>query len=387
MDGGCRPFDDTPHAMFIQAVCTCLQDLVSNYATTAPSPPPSGIAEPQPTGAVSFQAGTGCEHSWKQAPEGKTGDALKSKDQGHGLGSHESGGYMRPVLHTRCSSCHDVTDAPTPQNTLHSRNTEGDDPEGALHRPPQVPLLVPHPMSDLHRAVLGVHIPEGDNPGGDLHTYMEANDCSSPSWVTSQCILDADHPNASTGCPAASSHAQGGTQTQSVSVAVLVGGLEWLVGPQGTSPNIPPPTSRGPTTGQQFSIDGPYGPLIHIRSPREGSSTGSPSWVAPRSNAQASPMGDSSVAEDSFCILQQVPLATGSTPPGYTGPTQESPASSLNCLQPLISVQETPGPSSGTSPTLPCSQGGGSTPRLGCFTGQCHHGHRDNGWTGVGWAS
>ncbi len=55
MDGVCHPFDATPHAMFVQAVCMCLQNLVASHNTTAPLPPPSGTGEPQPMGVISFQ--------------------------------------------------------------------------------------------------------------------------------------------------------------------------------------------------------------------------------------------------------------------------------------------------------------------------------------------
>ncbi len=204
MDGVCRPFDDTPHAMFVQAVCTCLQDLVSNRNAPAPSPLPSGTADPQPTGVVSFQAGTGCECPRKHAPEGNTGEVPTGKSMGCGRGSHEPEGQACLDVHTRCSFCcrlghtesvchvkcatqlatsnscsalastrvgtcsescntinhllttpHTVPTVATtgtlPQTTSHSRGPEGDDPKGNLHGTPQSPPPGPRLMSDPHR--------------------------------------------------------------------------------------------------------------------------------------------------------------------------------------------------------------------------------------------
>ncbi len=476
VDGAFSPLDATPHATLLHEVRDRLTHWDANHTAKQPLSSTTGTGKPHCSGGVSFQSETGCNRQWDRVPEGNKGKRPTGNDQGRGGVSHEPEGSACSVVYMQCSFCHraghvqsacdtkratqlanynlysslastavgtgvepggtltplqptphtdytfSCTNTP-PQTSCNSRIPEGGDPEGTLHRPPQIPLPVPHPTSDQHRAVLGVPIPEGDDPGRDLHTYMEAHSCSSPSWVTLQSVLEADHPHASTGCPAAMSYTQGGTQTQLGSVAVLVGGLEWLV-----SPSIPPPTSRGPTTGQELSINGPYEPPIHVRDLMEGNRTSSPSRVAPQSalpaedlhvslgclpvsspaqggtpipvlagllsdvsqvggvgdppnippttdgdltsgldlgihELQIPSMGNSSVAEDSFCILQQVPLATGSTPSGYTRPAYtKPPASSLNCLQPLITIQETPGTSPGTGPTLLCSQVGGRHP-------------------------
>ncbi len=93
------------------------------------------------------------------------------------------------------------------------------------------------------------------------------------------------------GYPAIWSHAQGGTQTPvltgSVGVMVLVGGLEWLVGPQGNSTNIPPPTSRGPTTGQELGAYRHYTSSASLHGAMEGSDGEGPHRVASQSTLQA----------------------------------------------------------------------------------------------------
>ncbi len=66
-------------------------------------------------------------------------------------------------------------------------------------------------------------------------------------------------------------------------MALLVGGLEWLVGAWGIMTNIPLPTSRGPVSGQELGICGHCSPPMNLHGPMEGSGTGSPSWVASQS--------------------------------------------------------------------------------------------------------
>ncbi len=56
-------------------------------------------------------------------------------------------------------------------------------------------------------------------------------------------------------------------------MGVPVGGLEWLVDPWGISTNIPPPTSRGPTTGLKLSEQGHYTPPMGLHAPFWGTST------------------------------------------------------------------------------------------------------------------
>ncbi len=69
---------------------------------------------------------------------------------------------LQPAPHTDPAvSCTNTL----PQTTYYSRGPEGDDPEGNLHTTPQVPSPDPHSTPDQHRVVLGVRIPEGDNPG------------------------------------------------------------------------------------------------------------------------------------------------------------------------------------------------------------------------------
>ncbi len=382
MDGVHHPFDATPHAMFVQAVCTCLQDLVASHDTTATSSLLSGTAEPQPTGVVSFQAGTRCEHSWKCTSAGKMGDALKGKDQGHGLGSHESGGYACPVLLTGCSCCHrdehtegvcevkrvvqeatpgsssvpprcaapcdkstctlqslqstpatvptdSFTNALTPQTTVYSRGPEGDDPKGELQDAEKGSDCINPSWVALQSSL--------------LQDAEKGSDCINPSWVASQSSLPAAmDPHASLGCPATMSIAQGGTRTPactgSVSVVVPVGGLEWLVGPLGIPTNIPPPTSGGPA----------YGPGL-----------GAHEQCTPSAGLHVLSVGTSTVTEDTSSILQQldqVPSVTGTLPlqAVSTVPLHELSTSALDSsshtVQPPCNSSCSPGLSPGTAP-------------------------------------
>ncbi len=119
-------------------------------------------------------------------------------------------------------------------------------------------------------------------------------------------------------------------QTGSFSSVSLVGGLEGL-------PNIPPTIDGNYTAGLGLGI----------------------------CSLQIPSMGTSLVTEDSSSVpQQQVPLASSSRPPVYAGLSCELLTSSIDGLQPLLGIQDSPGPLPGTASAAPCIHMGGRPDHL-----------------------
>ncbi len=70
-------------------------------------------------------------------------------------------------------------------------------------------------------------------------------------------------------------------------MGVLVGGLEWLVDPQGTFTNIPPPASGGPIAVQDLGKDGYHSSPVQSHEAMEGSDCDSSSRVVSQSMLHA----------------------------------------------------------------------------------------------------